>query len=223
MRRAAVNWAAKNGYLISAPFVELPPRQPGKDRWLTRSEVARLLWESRKSRYARLHLPLFILIAIYTGARHGAILGLRWSQVDFVRGRIDFNEPGRPVTNKRRPIIPIPRGLCAALIRAHQRATNPWVIAYDGKPIKRIRKAFDAACRRAGLIGVGRHTCRHTCGTWLAQAGVDLHQIAGWLGHTNARTTELYAHHSPDYFGEAQRAMERRRRAGADHVRRISA
>jgi hypothetical protein len=28
-----------------------------------------------------------------------------------------------------------------------------------------------------------------TCGTWLAQAGVDLHQIAGWLRHSNERTT----------------------------------
>ena len=209
--RGSLNWAAKNGYLISAPFVELPPRQPGKDRWLTRSEVARLLWESRKSPKARLHLPLFILIAVYTGARHGAILGLRWSQVDLINGRIDFNEPGRLRTNKRRPIIPIPRGLRAALTRAHQRASSPWVVSYGGRPIKRIRKAFDAACRRARLADVGRHTCRHTCGTWLAQAGVDLHQIAGWLGHTNARTTELYAHHSPDHFGAAMRAMERQR------------
>jgi integrase len=53
---------------------------------------------------------------------------------------------------------------------------------------------------------------RHTAGTWLAQAGVDLHQIAGWLGHSNERTTELYAHHHPDYFSDAKRAMERGRR-----------
>lgn len=208
--RGSLNWAVKNGYLISAPFVELPPRQPGKERWLSRGEVARLLWESRRNQKARLHLPLFILIAIYTGARHGAILGLRWSQVDLVAGRIDFNEPGQPRTNKRRPIISIPRGLRAALVRAHQRASSPWVITYEGKPIKRIRRAFDSACRRAGLTDVTRNTCRHTCGTWLAQAGVSLHQIAGWLGHTNTRTTELYAHHSPDHFGEARRAMERR-------------
>lgn len=208
--RAALNWAVKNGYLVSAPFVELPPRQPGRDRWLTRSEAARLLWESRKSPKARLHLPLFILIAIYTGARHGAILGLRWSQVDLVAGRIDFNEPGRPRTNKRRPIIPIPRGLRVALARAHRRASSPWVIAYEGKPVRRIRRAFDAACKRAGLVDVGRHTLRHTCGTWLAQRGVDLHQIAGWLGHSSERTTELYAHHHPDYFDTARRAMERR-------------
>jgi len=207
--RAAINYAAKNGYLISAPFVEVPPREPGRDRWLTRGEAARLLWESRREPKARLHLPLFILIALYTGARRGAILGLRWSQVDLVRGRIDFNEPGRPRTNKRRPIIPIPRGLLSFLRKAQQRATSPYVIAYEGEAVKRIRRSFRGACRRAGLSDVTPHVLRHTAGTWLAQAGVDLHQIGGWLGHSNERTTELYAHHHPDYFHAAKRAMER--------------
>jgi integrase len=98
--RAALNWAVKNGYLTSAPFVQLPPKQPGRDRWLTRPEAARLLWESRRQEKARLHLPLFILIALYTGARREAILSLCWTQVDLVAGRINFNEPGRQRTNE---------------------------------------------------------------------------------------------------------------------------
>ena len=105
--RAALNYAVKNGYLVSAPFVEVPPRQPGRDRWLTRSEAARLLWESRREPKARPHLARFILIALYTGARQGAILGLRWSQVDLVAGRIDFNEPGRPRTGRPRAPRPV--------------------------------------------------------------------------------------------------------------------
>jgi integrase len=208
--RAALNYAQKNGYLTAAPFVELPPRQPGRDRWLTRSEAARLLWESRREPKARLHLPLFVLIALYTGARRGAVLGLRWSQIDLVRGRIDFNEPSRPRTNKRRPIIPVPRGLLWFLRKAHQRATSTAVIAYDGEAVKRIRRSFRAACRRAGLADVTPHALRHTAGTWMAQRGVDLHQIAGWLGHSYERTTELYLHHHPDYLDDAKRAMERR-------------
>src|SRR5262249_36618713 len=185
------------------------PREPGRDRWLTRSEAAKLLWESRREVKSRLHLPLFILIALYTGARRGAILGLQWSQVDLVRGRIDFNEPGRARPNKRRPIIPIPRGLLWFLRAAQRRASSPFGIAYDGQAVKRIRRSFRGACRRAGLTDVTPHVLRHTAGTWLAQAGVDLHQIGGWLGHSNEGTTELYAHHHPDYFDAAKRAMER--------------
>jgi integrase len=208
--RAALHYAEKNGYLIQTPFVEMPPVQPGRDRWITRPEAARLLWESRREPKVRLHLPLFIMIGLYTGARSGAILGLRWSQIDLLRGRVDFNEPGRPRTNKRRAIIPVPRPLLAALKRAHRRASSPYVLNYDGKRIANIRKSFTASATRAHLVDVTPHVLRHTAGTWLAQRGVPLWQIAGWLGHSQQRTTELYAHHSPDHFGEAKRAMERR-------------
>jgi hypothetical protein len=47
----------------------------------------------------------------------------------------------------------------------------------------------------------------------MAQRGVPMHQIAGYLGHSVARTTELYAHHHPDYMREAKAALERRTRA----------
>jgi integrase len=210
--RAAVRHAEKNGYLTAAPFVKLPPKQPGRERWLTRGEAARLLWECRREPKARLHLPLFVMIALHTGARRGAILGLRWTQVDLVRGRVDFNEPSRPITNKRRPVIPIPRQLLWFLRAAQQRINCPHVISYNGERVGSIKRSLASACQRAGLPGVTSHVFRHTCGTWLAQAGVDLYQIAGWLGHTNERTTELYAHHHPDHFEAAKRAMERRQR-----------
>jgi integrase len=209
--RAAVNYSVKNGYLTAAPFVELPQKQPGRDRWLTRSEAARLLRASRLQPSVRHHLPLFIRIALYTGARRGAILGLRWSQVDLDRGRIDFNEPGRAPTNKRRPIIPIPMQLLVALRASRRRSDSDFVLSYCGRRIRTVQHALAAACRRAEIRGVSSHVFRHTCGTWMAQAGVDLHQIAGWLGHTSARTTELYSHHHPDYFKAAKAAIERRR------------
>src|SRR5262249_44030243 len=152
---------------------------------------------------ARRHLGLFILIALHTGARRGAILGLRWTQIDLVNGRIDFNEPGRPRTNKRRPVIPIPRRLLWFLRAAQQRSTSPFVIAYDGEGVKAIKRSFRTACRNAGLSDVIPHTLRHTAGTWMAQQGVSLHTIAGYLGHSHERTTELYAHHHPDYLKAA--------------------
>lgn len=207
--RAAVNHAAKEGRLTTAPYVWTPPAAPGRDRWLTREEAAALLRASRGER-ARLYLPLFILIGLYTGARKSAILGLKWSQVDLVNGRIDFNPRGRAQTSKRRPVIPIPPKLRVALRRAHARASCPYVVARDGKALRDIKKGFAAAADRAGLEGVSPHTLRHTAGTWMAQAGVDLYQIGGFLGHNQERTTELYAHHHPDFMRDAAQALNRR-------------
>ena len=207
--RAAVRWCEQNGHLTKAPFVKVPPASPGKDRWLTRSEAARLLRAARNDPRSRLHLPLFIMIALRTGARSEAILSLKWfPQVDIDRGTIDFNEPGRARTKKQRPIIPIPRRLAWFLERARQRSTSPYVVNYHGEPIQRIKHSFASACARAGLDDVTPHTLRHTCGTWLAHAGVDLWQVAGWLGHSQERTTELYAHHSPTAQAAARRVLD---------------
>lgn len=205
--RAAINYAVKDGQLTAAPFVWLPPRPSGKERWLTRSEAAALLWAAKSEPKVRLYLPLFVLLGLYTGARKGAILSLRWTQVDLVHGRIDFNQPYRRQTNKRRPIIPIPKGLAWFLRKAHQRATCPYVIHRDGKPLRDVKKGFATACRRSGLEDVTPHTLRHTSGTWMAQKGVDLWQIGGYLGHTHARTTELYGHHHPDFLLDARDAL----------------
>lgn len=105
----------------------------------------------------------------------------------------------------------------------------------DGK-VGTVKAGFAAACRRARKSSLERarkaprksvdrqrwreaaakfkratpHTLRHTAGTWMAQGGVDLWKIAGWLGHSVERTTELYAHHHPDYLTDAADALEAR-------------
>lgn len=207
--RAALGHAHKNGRLIDRPFVELPSRPPGRDRWLTRSEAARLLWESRRDEQARGHLPAFIMLALRTGARPSALFDLQWNQIDFARDRIDFNPPGRAQTSKRRPVVPIPRRLRWFLLRWHARATSRYVLAFRGQKLGSVKRAFRRARARAGLEpDVIPYTLRHTCGTWLAQGGVDLWVIAGWLGHTQARTTELYAHHAPGFLKAARKVMD---------------
>lgn len=220
--KAALNFAHSEGRLTTVPHVELPAKPDGKDRWLTRKEAAALLSAARTGRSdVRLYLPLYILIGLYTGARPGAILSLRWHQVDLERGMIDFTSGRR--TNKRKVRgQPIPRRLQRFLRLARQRGTElGFVVHHNGKRIADIGGAwggtdapgngsFGNACKRAGLIDVSPHTLRHTCGTWLAQRGVPLHLIGGWLGHTDARTTQLYAHHHPDHMSEALHALDRR-------------
>jgi integrase len=85
-------------------------------------------------------------------------------------------------------------------------------INFQATGTSRIKKgrAWGTACTASGLHDVTPHTLRHTCGTWLAQRGVPLDKIGGWLGHTDARTTQLYAHHHPDFMDEASDALDRR-------------
>lgn len=204
--RAAINHEFKEGRLTRPVTVWMPPKPEGKDRWLNRVEAAALLRASRNEPRCRLYLPLFILMGLYTGARKGSILSLRWPQVDLENRRIDLNPPGRKRTSKGRPVIPIHHKLHFFLQKARSRSGDMgYVINIDGKPIKDIKRAFSTACDKAGLENVTPHTMRHTAGTWMAQDGVPMFEIAGWLGHGNERTSELYSHHHADHL---QRALE---------------
>lgn len=233
--QAALNYC--HGRIVdAAPPVALPPKTPGKDRWLTRNEAARLLNAARTARAdVRLYLPLFILMGLYTGARKEAILSLRWSQVDLAHRRINFKRPSGDETDKRRAHIRIPSRLLRFLRYAHERRYSDigFVIhtfenrggqkvpvpvldiggAWDGNtdPKAYVQGSFGRACKRAGVIGATPHTLRHTVGTWMAQQGVKLSKIGEFLGHTDDRTTKLYAHHHPDYQSEQADALDRRR------------
>lgn len=210
---AAQSFLKREGLLTAIVPATLPEKPEAKDRWLTVSEAARLLSAARHGgRETRLYLPLFVLIALYTGARKEAIVSLRWSQVDLGAGRINFAVPGRRKTKKRRPHLPIPRRLMPFLRHAWSRRSSDIgpVLHIGGKPIQRIDKGFRAAVKRAGLAGVTPHTLRHTRGTWLAQAGVPMWEIAGWLGQDPETTARIYAHHHPDYMTAARDAADRR-------------
>jgi integrase len=114
----------------------------------------------------------------------------------------------------------------AFLARAKARSGDLGYLLNDhGARIGDLKRAFAAAAVRAGfsrLVQVKRegetieikraaispHVLRHTAGTWMAQRGVPLWEIAGYLGHSYERTSELYAHHHPDYLQTARKAFE---------------
>lgn len=79
-----------------------PPQSIPRDRYLSREELEKLLEHVNTP-----HVRLFIILAVTTGARMSALLELTWNQVDFKHRTINFNQPGREQTNKRRPEVPI--------------------------------------------------------------------------------------------------------------------
>lgn len=206
--RAAIGHAHLNGVIVRPIPVFLPEKPEAKDRWLTRQEVADLLFAARKLPKARYHLPLFILMALYTGQRKEAILSLRWSQVDLDAQLIDFNQPGRQRTKKRRARSRIAKKLLPHLIRAKRygRKDGP-VIHIHGEPIKDVKRSFAAACKIAGLEGVTPHVLRHTSATWLMQKGVSIWDASGFLCMSAETLQRVYGHHHPDFQRNAADAF----------------
>ena len=152
--QAAINYSHKQGRLTRSVAVELPEAPAPKDRVLSRQEAADLIRAARLDPKARLYMPLFILIALYTGRRKEAILSLRWSRIDLKANTIDFEIAGRARTKKRRGQIQIPERLRPHLVRARRRGSDLGpVLHIAGRPLKNVKKGFAGACRRACIEG----------------------------------------------------------------------
>ena len=200
--RSGLSWGRKKGIAgPQLPSFWFPVAPPPRDRRLTRDELASLQGCCKQT-----HLLLFVLIARYTAARAGAILDLRWPQVDIERRRINLGGSGR---QKRRALLPMHENLSLALAIAQKAALSPFVIEYAGKPIKSIKRAFRKAVSDAGLSrDVTPHVLRHTAASWMAEEGVGMDAIAQYLGHTSSSVTfKTYARFSPDYLQKASRAL----------------
>jgi integrase len=198
--KAAVSWSWRNGELDRpVPFLRLP-EGPGRERTLTVEELAHL-WDAEMPA----HIRVFLALLIGTGSRPEALLQLSRFQCDLRAGTINLNLPGREQTKKRRPIIPMADWL------------HPWIEAADGplvqfrgRPVEKVAKAFRSMREAAGLgPDVTAYTLRHTVATQLMMRGVPELEIAALLGHTaNIRTTGRYIHVSPNYLGNARRALD---------------
>lgn len=200
--KAAVNHWHKSEYgpLDRLPVVLMPPAPDGRQRWLTRDEIARLLWAARRTP----HLRRFILISYYTGSRSAAVRELEWMWIDFNASTMRRRAPGKAEQkNKRRPLVRLGNRILSHL-RRWKRLDGPhakYVVHYDGQPIRReLRHSWHRAVKLAELDGeVIPHTLRHSRATRLMQAGSDPFEAAGSLGMSVQTLLRTYGHHHPDF------------------------
>jgi integrase len=85
--------------------------------------------------------------------------------------------------------------------RSLYRTDSELVFAHpeSGQPLDRSKlvRRFKDALQRAEVRRVTFHELRHTFGTRMAAAGVPLRTIQHWMGHVDAKTTQVYAHYQP--------------------------
>lgn len=213
--RSALNWAVKRRLLspLSAGYVWVPVKPEPKSRVLSAQEIENLV-----DGCCMPHVRLFVIVALATGARSGAILDLTWERVDFEAGIINLrsDEVFNPLTKKARKgraVLPMSDDARAALSEAKAAAMSPYVIEWNGERVKSIKKGFSEACRRAGLSDVTPHTIRHTVATALDAAGIEPRHISRYLGHRSQASTAIYTHPKPDALRQAADVVQIRRKA----------
>jgi integrase len=198
----ALRWAAGKQVIERAPTIWRPAPPERQERHLTRRQFKKLL-----SGTIAPHARLYMLLGIFTAARPSALLDLTWDRVDFERGTVNLNPPGRQQTAKRRPVVALNGQAIDALRLAYAARQSAYVIERGAKKVGNIKKAFQAASERSGVHATP-YTLRHTAAVWMAEAGTPMAQIAQFMGHDDSATTERhYARFSPGFLRGAANAL----------------
>ena len=143
------------------------------------------------------HLRSILIIALNTGMRKREVLFLKWDNVDLRNGFI-LLELTKNGERREIPINDTVREVFQSIIR---RLDVPFVF-YDprvGNPYQDVKRSFPSACRRAGIKDFRFHDCRHTFGSQLVMAGIDLTTVKELLGHKTIAMTMRYAHLAPSH------------------------
>jgi integrase len=162
------------------PAIHLLTETP-RERFLTVEQVEALAVACGDPRAAG-----YVLLAAYTGIRRGHLLRLTSADVD--DGFVTLDRSGKTARLQRVPIHPRVAEIAAKL---------PLAIGD-----RQLREAW-ALARTSTGIRCRWHDLRHTCASWLVQAGVPLHTVAEILGHTSTQVTRRYAHLAPEHLRDA--------------------
>lgn len=210
--------AAKWGLVTNNPVSRSEPPVPKKRRGMALTPAQQETLVAAAS--GPWCLATFLEVCAGTGARRGEVLALRWSDIEDGRAVI-----ARSLTQTKsvlevksvktqdsvRPVS-LPQSTVAALEVHRQRQdefrqqfgpdyhsdldlifANP-----DGTPLKpdSVSASVSALCRRLKLPkGVSLHTLRHSHGSHLLAAGMEITAVSERLGHSSIRVTaDVYSH-----------------------------
>ena len=201
----------------------LPDASDPRQRWLTRSEAAKLIraaWRQREmrndrpsGRHVSKHVARFILVGLYTGSRAGDICNAAMiptigrGYVDTETGLFRRKPHDKRETNKRQPTVPLPPRLLAHIRRWKRLGiAKKAVVEWNGEPVLRVSKAWPSVVTAAGLDTqikadkVMPHTLRHTAISWYLRAGVPIDKVSDFCGVSVAIIKKVYKHHLPGNF-----------------------
>jgi integrase len=171
--------------------VDLFPESRGRMRFLSREEQQSLLDCCSK------RLRDVVLVALRTGMRRGELLGLRKQDLDFNRGLIILTKT-KTDRGRQVPMTDEVKTVLARLAFGRQDDEHIFRNRWNG-PYQQPRAEFVKAMGKAGIKDFRFHDLRHTYASDLVMAGVDIFTVSKLLGHSNVKTTMIYAHLSPDH------------------------
>lgn len=162
-------------------------------RFFSSSELERLIYSAKKLSRKRNsdNQTIFyyiMMVAIYTGMRLGEIIHLKWMDIRDNEFVIHNSKSGK----KR--FVPINDELFDILRELD--STSEYIFPLKRRCSDVITKIWHKVRKEAGIADGRFHDLRHTFGSFLIRAGVDVVTVKELLGHSDLKMTQIYVHSS---------------------------
>jgi len=189
---AVFNVAKRWGYIESNPFASVTKLKVQEKRlFMTEEEISTLFAEinndvaqSKNRRRRRIHelFRLYVDFLLNTGLRRNEALSLQPQDIDFTHGVIYINK----TKNKEMRIIPLNR-------RAKEILQELGGNIFGELNNALVTQKFLKLTNRLEMFDFKLHSLRHTFACRLIARGVDIYTVSKLLGHSDLKTTMVYA------------------------------
>lgn len=202
--QGVLTWARKKrlmpkGWTNPVTDTERLEEDNARTRYLTNDEYDRLVKMARISCWNK--LTALIMMAVTTGARRGALMNLRWQDVD-----LEVGEAFVQRTKNGEPFVLVLLPEIISELKRFKGAAKPDELVFCGQnPYRQMNftKAWKRAIKDANLEDgpdvapkdrLCFHSLRHSHASWLAKQGTPLLAIAESMNHKSLAMTKRYAH-----------------------------
>lgn len=173
-----------------------------RTRWLQEDEMKRLLYVLDS--YPNRTTTNIIRLLLLTGARKHEVLQATWDQFNLEKGV--WTKKAHTTKQKKMEHSPLSPATLAVLSSIKEdKRDSPFLFpgSVKGKPIQDIKKSWATIIKLANLKDFRIHDLRHTYASHLVSSGLSLNIVGKLLGHTQASTTQRYAHLADEPLREA--------------------
>lgn len=199
------------GWRVDNPAQGIERYQEEKrDRWLQAEELARF-WSVLEQNPQNI-TALLLKFLLLTGARKGEAMGATWDQFDLKQGV--WTKPSHMTKQKKKEHLPLSNDALDILkcLKKLRKPNNSYVFPgkINGEPLKEIKTFWKKVLQDANIEDLRPHDLRHTHASHLVSSGMSLSIVGKLLGHTQASTTQRYAHLADEPLRQAAELFSRK-------------
>lgn len=171
-------------------------KEQSRERFLQGDELGKFLAAVAEIRNDSPTTADFLEVCLWTGARRGNVLSMRWAELDL--DSATWTVPAEKAKADDPLHIHLPEQALAILRRRQKaagKASGEWVFPgrRHGKHLSDPTKPWRKVLKAANLENLRIHDLRRTLGSWAAGTGASLPVIGKALGHRHTATTAIYA------------------------------